>query len=34
MDDTAIDDWLGSMGFNLDDIKWMINPNITINDER
>ena len=32
MDD--IDDWLDSMGFNLDDIEWMINPNITINDER
>lgn len=34
MDDTAIDDWLDSMGFNLDDIEWMVNPNITINDER
>lgn len=34
MDDTAIDDWLDSMGFNLDDIEWMISPNITINDER
>lgn len=34
MDDTAIDDWLDSMGFNLDEIDYMINPNITINDER
>ena len=34
MDDTAIDDWLDSMGFNLDDIEWMVNKNITVNDER
>lgn len=34
MDDTAIDDWLESMDFNLDEIDYMINPNITINDER
>lgn len=34
MDDTAIDDWLDSMGFNLDKVDYMINPNITINDER
>lgn len=34
MDDAAIDDWLDSMGFNLDEIEWMVNPNITINDER
>lgn len=34
MDDTAIDDWLDSMGFNSDDIEWMVNKNITINDER
>lgn len=34
MDNTAIEDWLDSMGFNLDDIEWMVNPNITINDER
>ena len=34
MDDTAIEDWLDSMGFNLDEIEWMVNPNITINDER
>ena len=31
---TAIDDWLESMGFNLDEIDYMVNPNITINDER
>lgn len=34
MDDTAIDDWLDSMGFNLDEVDYMVNPNITINDER
>lgn len=34
MDDAAIDDWLESMDFNLDEIDYMINPNITINDER
>lgn len=34
MDDAAIDDWLDSMDFNLDEIDYMINPNITINDER
>lgn len=34
MRDTAIDDWLESMGFNLDEIDYMVNPNITINDER
>ena len=34
MNDTAIDDWLDSMGFNLDEVDYMINPNITINDER
>ena len=34
MDDTAIDDWLDSMGFNLDEVTYMVNPNITINDER
>lgn len=32
MNDAAIDDW--SMDFNLDEIDYMINPNITINDER
>ena len=34
MTDTDIEDWLESMGFNLDEIDYMINPNITINDER
>ena len=34
MNDVAIDDWLESMDFNLDEIDYMINPNITINDER
>ena len=34
MDDTAIADWLDSMGFNIDLIEWMVNSNITINDER
>ena len=34
MTDVFIRDWLDSMGFNLDEIDYMINPNITINDER
>lgn len=34
MDGTAIDDWLDSMGFNLDEVTYMVNPNIIINDER
>ena len=34
MNDAAIDDWLESMDFNLDEIDYMVNPNITINDER
>ena len=34
MNNAAIDDWLESMDFNLDDIEWMVNPNIIINDER
>ena len=34
MADTDIEDWLESMGFNLDEIDYMVNPNITINDER
>lgn len=34
MNDVAIDDWLESMNFNLDEIDYMINPNIIINDER
>lgn len=31
---TDIEDWLESMDFDLDDIDYIINPNITINDER
>lgn len=31
---TDIEDWLESMDFDLDDIEYIINPNITINDER
>ena len=34
MADTDIEDWLDSMGFNLDEVTYMVNPNITINDER
>ena len=34
LNDAAIVDWLESMDFNLDEIDYMINPNITINDER
>lgn len=34
MNDATIDDWLESMGFNLDGIDYMVNPNITVNDER
>lgn len=34
MDDAFIRDWLDSMGFNLDEIEWMVNKNIIINDER
>ena len=34
MTDTDIKDWLDSMGFNLDEVTYMVNPNITINDER
>ena len=34
MNNADIDDWLESMGFNLDEIDYMVNPNITINDER
>ena len=34
MNNATIDDWLESMGFNLDEIDYMVNPNITINDER
>lgn len=34
MNNAAIDDQLESIDFNLDEIDYMINPNITINDER
>lgn len=34
MGNTTIDDWLESIGFNLEEIDYMINPNITVNDER
>lgn len=34
MNDATIDDWLELMGFNLDEIDYMVNPNITVNDER
>ena len=34
MTDVFIRAWLDSMGFNLDKVTYMINPNITINDER
>ena len=34
MTDAFIRDWLDSMGFNLDEVTYMVNPNITLNDER
>ena len=34
MYDSEIETWLSYMGFNLDDISWMVNKNIVINDER
>lgn len=34
MTDVFIRDWLASMGFNLDEVTYMVNPNIIINDER
>ena len=34
MYDSEIETWLAYMDFNLDDISWMVNKNITINDER
>ena len=34
MYDSEIETWLDYMGFNLNDINWMVNENITINDER
>lgn len=34
MYDSEIETWLDYMDFNLNDISWMVNKNITINDER
>lgn len=34
MYDSEIETWLDYMGFDLDNINWMVNKNITINDER
>jgi hypothetical protein len=34
MYDSEIEDWLDSMSFDLSNINWMVNKNITINDER
>lgn len=34
MYDSQIGTWLGYMDFDLDNISWMVNRNITINDER
>ena len=34
MNDSEIETWLDYMDFNLNDINWMVNKNITINDER
>ena len=34
MHDSEIETWLDYMDFNLNDINWMVNKNITINDER
>ena len=34
MYDSEIETWLSYMDFDLDNISWMVNPNITINDER
>ena len=34
MYDSEIETWLDYMDFNLDDISWMVNKNIIINDER
>ena len=34
MYDSEIETWLDYMDFNLNDINWMVNSNITINDER
>ena len=34
MYDSEIEIWLSYMDFDLDNISWMVNKNITINDER
>lgn len=34
MYDSEIETWLDYMDFDLDNISWMVNKNITINDER
>ena len=34
MYDSEIETWLSYMDFDLDNISWMVNKNITINDER
>ena len=34
MYDSEIETWLSYMDFDLDNIRWMVNKNITINDER
>ena len=34
MYDSEIETWLSYMDFDLDNISWMVNKNVTINDER
>ena len=34
MYDSEIETWLSYMDFDLDNISWMVNKNIIINDER
>ena len=34
MSDDEIEDWIDSMDFDINDINWMVNKNIVINDER
>ena len=34
MYDSEIETWLNYMDFDLDNISWMVNKNIIINDER
>ena len=34
MHDDEIEDWIDSMDFDINDINWMVNKNIVINDER